>query len=79
MQKKKNHIQIEIPSYKKRKKEEQKERKNERVKGGRHRQTKESTDRKKFVVVVSWLLKVPATCECISGTDLLGRFYVLPH
>ena len=25
------------------------------------------------------LLNVPATCECISGTDLLGQFYVLPH
>ena len=31
------------------------------------------------VVVVGWLLNVPATCECISGTDLLGQFYVLPH
>ena len=30
-------------------------------------------------VVVGWLLNVPATCECISGTDLLGQFYVLPH
>ena len=26
-----------------------------------------------------WLLNVPATCECISGTDLLRQFYVLPH
>ena len=25
------------------------------------------------------LLNVPATCECISGTDLLRQFYVLPH
>ena len=24
------------------------------------------------VVVVCWLLNVPATCECISGTDLLS-------
>ena len=31
------------------------------------------------VVVVGWLLNVPATCECISGTDLLRQFYVLPH
>ena len=31
------------------------------------------------VVVVCWLLNVPATCECISGTDLLRQFYVLPH
>ena len=31
------------------------------------------------VVVVGWLLNVPATCECISGTDLLRQFYLLPH
>ena len=30
-------------------------------------------------VVVGWLLNVPATCECISGSDLLRQFYVLPH
>ena len=29
--------------------------------------------------VVCWLLNVPATCKCISGTDLLRQFYVLPH
>ena len=28
---------------------------------------------------VCWLLNVPATCKCISGTDLLRQFYVLPH
>ena len=28
---------------------------------------------------VGWLLNVPATCECVLGTDLLGQFYVLPH
>ena len=28
---------------------------------------------------VGWLLKVPATCECFSGTNLLRNFYVLPH
>ena len=28
---------------------------------------------------VCWLLNVPATCECISGTDLLRQFDVLPH
>ena len=31
------------------------------------------------VCFVGWLLNVPATCECISGTDLLRQFYVLPH
>ena len=30
-------------------------------------------------IVVCWLLNVPATYECISGTDLLRQFYVLPH
>ena len=25
------------------------------------------------------MLNVPATCLCISGTDLLRQFYVLPH
>ena len=30
-------------------------------------------------LVSCWLLNVPATCECISGTDLLRQFYVLPH
>ena len=28
---------------------------------------------------VGWLLNVPAACSCISGTDLLRQFYVLPH
>ena len=30
-------------------------------------------------VAVCWLLNVPATCECISGTDLLRQFYMQPH
>ena len=30
-------------------------------------------------VCVCWLLIVPATCECISGTDLHRQLYVLPH
>ena len=29
--------------------------------------------------VVCWLLNVPATCKCISETDLLRQVYVLPH
>ena len=28
---------------------------------------------------VCWLLNVPATCECISGKDLLRQVYVLPQ
>ena len=31
------------------------------------------------ILFVGWLLNVPATWECISGTDLLRQFYVLPH
>ena len=30
-------------------------------------------------VVVCWLLYVPATRSCISGTNLLRQFHVLPH
>ena len=32
-----------------------------------------------FEDVVCWLLNVPATCECVSGTDLHRQFYLLPH
>ena len=28
---------------------------------------------------VGWLLNVQATCQCISGTDLLRQVYMLPH
>ena len=28
---------------------------------------------------IGWMLNVPATCECISRTDLLRHYYVLPH
>ena len=31
------------------------------------------------LLFVCWLLIVPATCECISGTDLHRQVYVLPH
>ena len=33
----------------------------------------------RLLCFVCWLLIVPATCEYISGTDLLRQFYVLPH
>ena len=36
---------------------------------------KQTTER----LFVYWLLNFPATCLCISGTDLLRQFYVLPH
>ena len=32
-----------------------------------------------MLTVVGWLLNVPATRECISGTDLLRQVYVLSH
>ena len=32
-----------------------------------------------FVCLFGWLLNVPATGWCISGTDLLRQFYALPH
>ena len=32
-----------------------------------------------YSLFVCWLLNVPATCECISGTNLHRQFYVLPH
>ena len=32
-----------------------------------------------FCHQVCWLLNIPATCQCISGTDLLRQFYVLPY
>ena len=56
---------------KKKKKKDKKERRKEKK-----RKRKEKRKRKKEVC---WLLNVPATCECISGTDLLRQFYVLPH
>ena len=37
------------------------------------------TDVLEVCLFVGWLHNVPATCECISGTDLLRQFYVLPH
>ena len=41
-----------------------------------HTHTEEKGRQRKFV---GWLLNVPATCECISWTDLHRQFYVLPH
>ena len=35
--------------------------------------------RKKAAVVVYWLLDVPVTYKCISGTNLLRQLYLLPH
>ena len=30
-------------------------------------------------VGVCWLLSIPPTCECISGTNLFRQLYLLPH
>ena len=43
---------------------------------GRTKMTKKWS---KVCLSVGCLLNVPATCECISGMDLLRQFYVLPH
>ena len=32
-----------------------------------------------IIMFVCWLLNVPATCQCISETDLLRQLYVLLH
>ena len=45
----------------------------------RERERKREREREREREFVCWLLNVPATCECISGTDLLRQFYVLPH
>ena len=52
---------------------------------GAHKNKNKKTKHKKNqkeerdCLFVCWLLNVPATCECISGTDLHRQFYVLPH
>ena len=50
--------------------------------GGGEEKKKHTKGRKKErkkVCFAGWLLNVPATGECISETDLLRQFYVLPH
>ena len=58
--------------------------KREREGGGRRQKDSDRDGGKnreadRDIFVVCWLLNVPATCECISGTDLLGQVYLLPH
>ena len=53
-----------------------------RDEGGGVQSEKESKGERvgeRVCLFVGWLLNVPATCECISGTDLLRQFYVLSH
>ena len=57
----------------KKKKEKEEEEKKEKEEEEEEEVEEEEKD------VVGWLLNVPATGECISGMDLLGQFYVLPH
>ena len=45
----------------------------------KQKEEKEEEEEVEFVLFVGWLLNIPATCECISGTDLRRQFYVLPH
>ena len=40
---------------------------------------KKNNDNERISRLVCWLRNVPATCKCISGTDLHRQFYVLPH
>ena len=35
---------------------------------------KKGEEEEEVCLLVGWLLNVPATCECISGTDLLRQF-----
>ena len=77
-------MKIKIEGKEGRKVEEKKEKqegkieeeKKESQKGKKKK--KEGRKGRDGVVVVCWLLNVPATCQCISGTDLLRQFYVLP-
>ena len=41
--------------------------------------TVRKSEEREVCLFVGWLLNVPATGECISGTDLHRQFYVLPH
>ena len=46
---------------------------------GEHEQEKEEEEAEEECLFVGSLLNVPATCKCISGTDLHRQFYVLTH
>ena len=48
----------------------------EKQRGEGQRERERERERERFV---RWLLNVPATGECISGTDLLRQLCVLPH
>ena len=73
---------------KERKREKKKEREGVGREGARERQrqterggNRESPmqDERDCLLFVGWLLNVPATGYCISGTDLLRQVHVLPH
>ena len=44
------------------------------------RETKKAaTEAEAHMKFVGWLLNVPATYKCASGTEVLRQFYVQPH
>ena len=45
----------------------------------RRAEEKRREEKMRRKVMVGLLLNVPATCQCISGTDLLKQLHVLPH
>ena len=46
---------------------------------GRGKEREDVLEGERNSLFLCWLHNVPATCECISGADLLKQFYVLPH
>ena len=55
------------------------DRRKEERKHKKWKETKTEEEEEEKLLLVDWLFNVPATGQCISGTDLLGPFYVLPH
>ena len=47
--------------------------------GTQKKKKKEEEEEEVCFVLLCRLLTVPATGKCISGTDLLRQFYVLPY
>ena len=57
----------------KKRRRKEKEREDERTQSERRERTedKKKREKKRRIVIVGWLLNVPATGQCTSGTDLL--------
>ena len=77
------HTLAKITLIRRRKREGVRQRERERgdggSEGGREGRKRERERERERCLFVGWFLNVPATCECISGTDLHRQFYVLPH